>query len=90
MERQDQSLSMYAVPQPMEETTRSSKSVANLDIGFQRLVEEYVRSTPRFHRQLYIAVTGPRCCGWQISIKRSGEAICASEFPKPKRNLPAT
>lgn len=39
MERQDQSLSMYAVPQPMEETTRSSKSVANLEIGFQNSAE---------------------------------------------------
>lgn len=35
-------------------------------------------------------MTLPRCCGWQISVKRTGEAICAILLPKPRTNLPAT
>src|SRR3569833_266669 len=35
-----------------------------------------------------MAVTGPRCCGWHISVSSKGEDICASEFPNPNKNQP--
>lgn len=37
-----------------------------------------------------MAVTGPRCCGWHISVRSSGEAICANEFPNPRTKRPLT
>lgn len=49
-------------------------------------IQEQMRA-PTFQRQLYTAVTRPRCWGWQISVRRSGEESCASELPKPMKNL---
>ena len=49
----------------------------------------FLRKLPKFHRQLYTAVTGARCWGWMISVNSMGEASWASEFPKPRMQRPA-
>jgi len=37
-----------------------------------------------------MAVTLPRCWGWQSSVSKTGELIWANELPKPRMNRPAT
>jgi hypothetical protein len=66
-DRHDQLLGTYETPQPMNVQTVESRHVSDVSRHDQKSADGgkggFLRKLPRFHRQLYTAVTGARCCG---------------------------